>query len=168
MTSFEHRSVPTPTAEAPLPAGWKEYKTKGGRPYFLMPDGKTTTWNRPQQPRNSSYSQSTATSKAEAAAAARKRRIGRHLHVTVTAVWGYLRSEYHTFRELEQQQTVAAWRADSDLKLQYMFRVVQHRLVMLIDRWGNALQEELLADLDTLTKEELQDVAAKAAYCRWC
>ena len=36
----------------PLPEGWREYKAPDGRPYYVKPDGKTTTWERPKPPPN--------------------------------------------------------------------------------------------------------------------
>ena len=53
------------------------------------------------------------------------------------------------------------WRADRDLKLEYMFRVIKHRGRLL----GNLTL--LAADLDSFAREEIQDLCAKTAYFRW-
>merc|ERR1719399_817442 len=124
-------------------------------------------------------------------------RLGRHMHVTVTAVWRYLKSDFAALREPivdglrsglqadtsgspsdyaaaksdhanlrlaeddDQSLESRIWRADCDLKLEYMFRVLKHRSRLL------GSQTLLAADLDTFTREEVQDLPAKRLYFRW-
>ena len=114
----------------------------------------------------------------------RHRRLGRHMHATLTAVWRYLRAEYDALDEAEKRlnpaQSVDAapaerisekdkgqgpasgrWRADRDLKLEYMFRVMKHQ--------GSSHRRWILiaTELLTFTREELQEIPAKTAYYLW-
>merc|ERR1719281_862473 len=114
-------------------------------------------------------------------------RLGRHMHSTVTAVWRYLRSEYEAMQEAEQRfrgcpvpegeapaeeeriseedqsQGLARgrWRADRDLKLEYMFRVMMHH--------GSGWKRWVVmaANLESFSRDDLQDLPAKTVYLRW-
>ena len=123
----------------------------------------------------------------------RQRRLGRHMHVTVIAVWRYLKFEYEALRESQKRLRVdlkvddetfgdcvlpdrirdceeeglerGRWRASRDLKLVYMFRVIKILTTPILDMHPRHRDP---ANLKGLTQDEVECISARQVYFRWC